>query len=200
MENGDAHLIERKLDGQTLLEGGFLTVRRDRVCLPDGAQATREYVVHPGAVAVVPLLDDGRMVVERQFRYPLHRVIVEVPAGKIDPGEATLQCAARELFEETGYQAQEWALAGRMHPTAAYTDEFIEIWFARGLRAGRPQLDEGEFIEVMACAPEDLMAQARAGELTDAKTLIALFWWQQWQLGLWSPSWQPAPVAPAEWA
>ena len=117
----DAHLREHALGGQLLHKGNFLEVRRDDVRLPDGAAATREYVVHPGAVAIVPLLDDGRLVLERQFRYPVGRVLLEFPAGKIDPGESTLRCAQRELLEETGYQAREWARAGVIHNAAAYS-------------------------------------------------------------------------------
>jgi ADP-ribose pyrophosphatase len=152
----DPHLREQGLGGVVLSRGNFLEVRRDDVLLPDGSQATREYVVHPGAVAIVPLLDDGRLVLERQFRYPVGKVLLEIPAGKIDPGEDTLACAQRELLEETGYYAREWARAGVVHNAAAYSTEGIEIWFARGLSAGTQRLDVGEFLELCLLSEAEL--------------------------------------------
>jgi ADP-ribose pyrophosphatase len=190
MADPDDHLIERRLSSEELLRGNFLRIQRDTVALPDGSHATREFVRHPGAVAVVPLLDDGRVLLERQWRHPLGRVLLEIPAGKVDAGESTLACARRELLEETGYTAREWAHATWVHNAAAYSDEGIDLWFARGLTAGAPQLDAGEFLETVAMAFEDLDALARAGELTDAKTLIALMWWQRWRSGEWSLNWQ----------
>ena len=166
-----------------LVKGNFLDVRRDDVRLPDGAVATREYVVHPGAVAIVPLLDDGRLVLERQFRYPVGKVLLEIPAGKIDPGESVLACAQRELLEETGYQAREWARAGVVHNAAAYSTEGIEIWFARGLSAGTQRLDVGEFIELCLMTEAELEQRAATGELSDVKTLIGLMWLQKWRAG-----------------
>ena len=115
----DAHLIERRTGGVTLLSGGFLEVRRDDVVLPDGSKATREYVQHPGAVAIIPILDDGRLVLVRQHRYTLGKVLLEWPAGKLEAGEDQLVCAARELQEETGFVAREWAYAGEIHNAAA---------------------------------------------------------------------------------
>lgn len=190
---GDPHLIERRVDCETRLEGGFLTVRKDTVSLPDGQLATREYVVHPGAVAVVPLLDDGRLVMVRQYRYPVQQVLLEFPAGKIDPGEPVLECAVRELAEETGYRAREWARAGVFHNAAAYSTEGIEIWFARGLVAGPQQLDAGEFVEVRALHETELDRLAAAGGLSDMKTMIGLHWLTQWRAGRWPLDWQPAP-------
>lgn len=191
----DAHLVETRLSSEQLLRGNFLDVRRDTIALPDGGRATREYVVHPGAVMIVPLLDDGRVIVERQYRYPLQQVILEFPAGKLDPGEARQRCAMRELAEETGYRAREWACAGVLHPTVAYSTEFIEIWFARGLYQGEQHLDQGEFIEVLAQEPAALDAAARRGELTDAKSLIALMWLQKSQSGQWPLTWTTVPDA-----
>jgi len=144
----DAHLVEHRVSSEQVYQGSFLDIRRDTVCLPDGRHATREWVVHPGAVMIVPLLDDGRVVIERQFRYPMGRVMIEFPAGKFDPGEPALACAIRELAEETGYSAAEWARAGILHNAIAYSNEGIEVWFARGLKAGANRLDEGEFLEV----------------------------------------------------
>ena len=197
MADDDGHLVERMLGAEVLLDGGFLQVRRDTVALPDGRQATREYVRHPGAVAIVPLLDDGRLLLERQYRYPLQQVLLEFPAGKIDPGESTFACAARELQEETGYSAREWACAGRLHNAAAYSNEFIEIWFARGLTAGVQQLDAGEFIELVVLSEAELDVLAARGELTDAKTLIGLLWLQRWRAGAWTLQWQEAATIAA---
>ena len=189
MTEADVDLTERLLHGETLLEGGFLTVRRDTVSLPDGSSATREYVVHPGAVAVVPVLDDGRVVMVRQFRDPLGQVLLEFPAGKIDPGEAVWDCARRELREETGYTARQWARACHIHNAAAYSNEGIEIWFASGLEPGPQALDTGEFLEVVAVTEQELDRLAQAGQLTDVKTLIGLQWLRQWRRGEWSLPW-----------
>jgi ADP-ribose pyrophosphatase len=188
----DAHLIERRIGSETRLEGGYLTVRKDTVSLPDGSQATREYVLHPGAVAVVPILDDGRVVMVRQYRYPVGRVLIELPAGAIDPGEPPYHCALRELAEETGYRAAEWARAGVFHNAAAYSTEGIEIWFARGLVSGPQRLDVGEFVEVCAISYPHLDTLAAAGELPDMKTMIGLQWLAQWRAGRWPLHWAPA--------
>ena len=189
----DAHLREQPLRSEQVYRGTFLDVRRDQVRLPDGATAQREYIVHPGAVMVVPLLDDGRLVVERQWRHPLARVMLEFPAGKLEHGEPPLQCAIRELLEETGYRAAEWARAGILHNAIAYSNEGIEVWFARGLTAGVRQLDAGEFLDVDIASADQLDDLARRGELTDAKTLIGLLWLQNWRAGRWPLAWRPAP-------
>jgi ADP-ribose pyrophosphatase len=193
----DQHLREHHQSGEVLVKGNFLELRRDHVRLPDGATATREYVRHPGAVAIVPLLDDGRLVLERQFRYPVGRVLLEIPAGKIDPGESTLACAQRELLEETGYQAREWARAGMVHNAAAYSTEVIELWFARGLRAGTQSLDAGEFIELCLLTETELERGVASGEVSDVKTLVGLMWLQKWRAGLWSLDWIAADTAVA---
>ena len=189
----DGHLRETLLEGEQVYLGHFLDVRRDRIRLPNGDTAHREYIVHPGAVMVVPLLDDGRLVVERQFRYPLGRVVLEFPAGKLDAGESPLQCAIRELMEETGYRADEWARAGILHNAVAYSTEGIEVWFARGLIPGERRLDAGEFLDVTHATVPELVDLARRGELTDAKTLIGLNWLQNWHAGQWDIVWQRAP-------
>ena len=189
----DAHLREETVRSEQAYLGAFLDVRRDQVRLPDGAQAQREYIVHPGAVMVVPLLADGRLVVERQWRYPLARVMLEFPAGKLENGEPPLQCAIRELIEETGYRAAEWARAGILHNAIAYSNEGIEVWFARGLALGERRLDAGEFLDVAVMSAEQLDGAAQRGELTDAKTLIGLLWLQNWRAGRWPLVWQPAP-------
>jgi ADP-ribose pyrophosphatase len=189
----DVHLREETLVSEQAYRGAFLDVRRDQARLPDGATAQREYIVHPGAVMVVPLLDDGRLVIERQWRYPLARVMVEFPAGKLDAGEPPLQCGIRELIEETGYRAAEWARAGLLHNAIAYSTEGIEVWFARGLTLGERQLDSGEFLEVGSASLEELDDMARRGELTDAKTLIGMTWLHNWRAGCWPLEWHAAP-------
>ncbi|HEX2010118.1 MAG TPA: NUDIX hydrolase [Roseateles sp.] len=185
-------LAERKIESRQVYRGHFLDVRRDTVRLPDGKESAREYIVHPGAVMVVPLLDDGRLLMERQYRYPMGRVMLEFPAGKLDAGEDKLACAQRELLEETGYRAREWAHAGVLHNAIAYSDEGIEIFFARGLTPGERQLDEGEFLDLVTHAPSELELLAARGELTDAKTLIGLLWLSRWQSGAWVLDWRPA--------
>jgi len=192
-EPDDEHLRETRLQTEPLFKGRFLDVRRDTVRLPDGTTTTREYIVHPGAVMVVPLLDDGRLVMERQWRMPVGRALLEFPAGKLDPGEGVLACAARELAEETGYRAAEFARAGLTHNACAYSTEAIEIWFARGLSAGERALDDGEHLEVVTLGPDEVDALAGRGEVTDAKTLIGLLWLQRWRAGAWPLVWQPAP-------
>jgi len=189
---GDRHLVETTVGTEELLRGRFLHVQRDTVALPDGGEATREFIRHPGAVMVVPVLDDGRLLLERQWRHPLQRVLLEFPAGKIDAGEDPWTCGRRELLEETGYTAREWAHAAWMHNAPAYSDEGIDVWFARGLQAGPPRLDEGEFIETVAMTADALDALTARGELTDAKTLVGLLWFQRWQSGAWPLHWQEA--------
>lgn len=175
----DSHLIEKRLGGRVLLCGGFLEVHKDDVQLPDGSTATREFIRHDGAVAVVPLLDesaDPLLVLVRQYRYPTGKVLLEIPAGKRDPGEAPLVCAQRELAEETGYVAREWAYGGEIHNAAAYSSESIWIWLARGLVAGDARPDAGEFVETVTMRLSELTALHDRGELPDVKTQLALHW------------------------
>ena len=189
-EGHDGHLREKTVSSEPLFQGHFLKAVRDHVQLPDGGHATREFIIHPGAVMVVPILDDGRVVVERQYRHPVDRVMIEFPAGKLDPGEDHLACARRELREETGYSAREWAYAGQLHPVISYSTEFIDVWFARGLTLGERRLDAGEFLDVFTATPQQLLEWSRTGELTDAKTLIGLLWLQNVMAGTWTLDWR----------
>lgn len=192
----DPHLTEHTTGSEELLKGHFLHVVRDTVRLPDGASATREYIVHPGAVAVVPLLDDGRIVLERQYRHPTRQVMIEIPAGKLDAGEGALVCGQRELLEETGYVAREWAYAFTMYPTVAYSDEAIEIWFARGLEHRGARLDAGEFLDVFTATPEEFLGWCREGKIVDSKTLASAVWLQNVLAGTWKLDWSAPPSQP----
>lgn len=195
----DRHLIEEKLSSEELFKGRLLHAFRDTVRLPDGASASREYVAHSGAVMIIPLLREASgeltLVLERQFRYPVGQVMIEFPAGKIDAGEETQLCAQRELQEETGYTATEWARAGLLHPVVSYSSEFIDVWFARGLTPGTRRLDEGEFLDVFTATPAQLMQWCRDGRVTDGKTLVAALWLQNVLSGAWELNWQAPALA-----
>ncbi|WP_297571767.1 NUDIX domain-containing protein [uncultured Deefgea sp.] len=177
--SADRHLIEETLSSQPLFKGKLLNAFCDTVRLPDGSTATREYIKHPGAVMVIPQLADGRLLLERQFRYPLDRVFIEFPAGKLDAGEDPLACAQRELLEETGYSAASWEYLGVIHPIISYTDEEIKLYLARDLTAGERQLDDGEFLESITMSMPELIAGVLDGRITDAKTIAGVFWAQQ---------------------
>jgi ADP-ribose diphosphatase len=169
-------LKETALSSEVVFSGIFLHVCRDKVECPDGREAIREYLRHPGAVVIIPVLDDGRLLFERQFRYPLGRAFIEFPAGKIDAGEAPLSCAIRELEEETGYRAEHWTHLGVMHPCIGYSDEKIEIYLAKGLTYVGYNWDEGEFLEFVEMAPQEATDAVLDGVITDAKTITALYW------------------------
>ena len=192
-----AHLTETRLTTEQVLRGHFLDVRRDMARLPDGSTASREYVVHPGAVMIVAQLADGQLILERQFRYPMQAVMIEFPAGKLDTGEDTWACAQRELLEETGYRAARWARAGVLHPVISYSTEFIEVWFARDLVQGQRTLDAGEFLDVFTASSEELLAWCASGAVTDAKTLTGMLWLQNVLNGNWKLDWQAVPASAA---
>lgn len=173
----DIHLIESEISGETVFQGALLHVRKDCVRLPNGKESIREYVVHPGAVVILAFLPNGKLLFERQFRYPLRRVFLEFPAGKIDHGEAIIDTAKRELLEETGYAASSWEYLGVMHPCIGYSDERIEIFAARDLcLVGEKQLDHNEFLDVVELLPSEAKEAVWDGRITDAKTIASLFW------------------------
>ena len=186
-------LQETTVESELVYQGLFLKVRRDKARLPDGSIHGREWVVHPGASAILALADDGRVLIERQFRYAMQQVYVEIPAGKIDPGETPLQTARRELLEETGYTAKQWALLTRIHPAIGFTNEIIDIFVARELGARETRkLDHGELLEIDWVSVGWLVDELRAGRLPDVKTQISVMHLQRMVEGDWPwPAFDP---------
>ena len=172
----NSDFTEKKISSRTVYRGRLLTLKRDEVSLPDGSVASREYVVHPGAAIILPLFDDGSVLLERQFRYPLGNHFYELPAGKLEPDEAPLETAKRELVEETGYVAAEWRELGRLHPCIGYSDEQIDFFLARKLEFKGVRPDEGEFLETLRMPLADSVDWVRRGRITDTKTILGLFW------------------------
>ncbi len=170
----DAHLIETRIATEDVFKGMLLHVKRDTVRLPDGETATREYIDHPGAVMIIPRLPDGKLLMERQFRYPLARIFIEFPAGKIDPGEEPAGTAARELLEETGYTAGRWSHLATLHPLITYSTERIEIYTADALAFVGANLDAGEFVETFSATLDEALTWIDRGEVTDVKTMLGL--------------------------
>jgi len=194
LPSGDQHLREERIAGEDIYGGIFLKMKRDTVSLPDGQQAVREYLTHPGAVAIVALLDDGRILLERQYRYPIAKACIEIPAGKLDPNENPLLCAQRELAEETGYTAKKWSYIRRIHPVISYSTEFIDIYLAEDLVPGKSKLDDEEFLDVFAAPLEQLIAWVEEGEITDVKTTISAYWLDRYRRGLVSPTTIAKPI------
>jgi ADP-ribose pyrophosphatase len=172
----DAHLAEVTVASERVFDGIFLHVNRDTVRLPNGQETGREYILHPGAVMLMPILPNGDVVMERQWRHPLGRVFVEFPAGKIDPGEPPLETCVRELREETGYVAERYTFIATINNAISYSNEHIDLYLAEGLTAGEAQLDHNEFLEVIAVAPAQVLEWVRDGTITDVKTIIGAFW------------------------
>jgi ADP-ribose pyrophosphatase len=176
---------ETRIAGETVFDGSLLKVRRDTVRLPDGGESVREYIVHPGAVMIIAQPDPGTIVLERQFRYPLGRHFIELPAGKIDPGEDPLHAAQRELREECGYAAAQWRHLATLHPCIGYADERIELYLARDLSHVGSMPDEGEFLEVMTVPLDEALAWVRDGRITEAKAVTGLLWAEKIRNGEW---------------
>jgi ADP-ribose pyrophosphatase len=173
-------LTEHFVSSEDLAVGNMLTVKRDTVRLPNGHQSQREYVVHPGAVVIVPILPNGNIIFERQFRYPLHQVFIELPAGKIDKGEDVLVTGQRELLEETGYSALHWHKLGVQHPCIGYSDEVIHIYLAQDLQLGQHQRDEDETLEVFEMSLNETTQMIYQGDITDSKTIVAIMLAEQY--------------------
>lgn len=171
-----ADFTETQLATKLVYAGQLLKVREDIVSLPDGQTARREWIQHPGAVIMIPLLDDNTVVLERQFRYPLKRHFYELPAGKMEPGEDPLATAQRELQEECGYQARLWQHLTTLHPCVGYSDERIELYLARELTHVGGALEDGEFLEMLALPLDEAIGWIKTGQITDVKTIIGLFW------------------------
>jgi len=167
---------ESRVDGRLAYDGALLKLHEDTVRLPDGKLARREWVKHPGAVVMLALLDESTILLERQYRYPLARHFLELPAGKIEPGEEHLLTAQRELQEECGYIAKSWRHFTTLHPCIGYSDEQMEFYLARDLKRVERALDDGEFLEVVQMPLADAFARVAAGEITDLKTVAGLLW------------------------
>ncbi len=178
-------LTEKQLSSSAVYDGRLLHVREDEVLLPNGNTSRREYIVHPGAVVVVPLLANGDVLMVRQFRYPLRCEFHELPAGKIDPGEDTLVCGQRELLEETGYKAGAWDFLTTIHPCIGYSDERILVYLARDLTEHGHRRDEDEFLENVRLPLDTALAWVREGRISDVKTMVGLFWAEKVAQGIW---------------
>lgn len=171
--------MDELIHSDTVFQGRFLKITRDQVKTPDGVLTHREYIRHPGAAVILPVLNDGRLVLIRQYRHALKRIFWEVPAGKRDPNEEPLQTAHRELKEETGYQAKNMHLMTVIHPVIGYADEEMFLYVATDLIHGEKKLDPGEHLEVYELTPQEVWNLIEKGEITDVKTLIAIFWYQK---------------------
>ncbi|MEY4014529.1 MAG: hypothetical protein RLZZ290_1393 [Pseudomonadota bacterium] len=182
-------LAEQRVSGRYLLDGRLLKIYRDEAIAADGSHCIREYTLHPGAAAMVPLFEDGSVLLERQWRYPLNRSFLEFPAGKLDPGEAPIQTAARELREETGFTASEWAALGPMHPVISYSTEVIHLFLARGLTEGVAQREAGECLDLVRLPLDAFFDAIGQGLVTDAKTLACAYWLSRMQTGHYAPDW-----------
>lgn len=176
-------LEEKTLSSDEVYCGNFLKIYKDKVKLPDGKLTTREYIKHPGAAAIIPLLNNGKVIIERQWRYPARKAFLEIPAGKLDPNEEPLMCAKRELQEETGFVASDWIFLGKINNALGYSNESIWIYLARGLEKREQHLDPGEFVEIKEIPWEDLVKKSINGEITDVKTIIGAFWLEKYLAG-----------------
>jgi len=172
-------LTEQTLSSETVYEGRLLHARLDRVRLPNGHESNREYLVHPGAAVIIPVFDNGDILLERQHRYPLHRDFIELPAGKFDPDETELACAQRELLEETGYAAREWQYLATFYPCIGYSDERLVYFLAKGLVHEGDNLDPDEFLEILRIPLAEALAMVKDGRICEGKTVMGLLWLNQ---------------------
>ncbi len=178
-------LKEKTLSSASVFKGKLLDVRRDEVELPDGITTIREYIRHPGAAVMVPLLENGDLVFLSQYRYAVGEVMVELPAGKLDPGEAPLDTAKRELVEETGYTCERLTRLGLIHPCIGYSDERIAVYLATGLKPAKAEGESDEFVEPFELSLKEALEWIRQGKITDVKTIIALYWAERHLAGEW---------------
>ena len=178
-------LREIKISTKTIFKGKLLHVIRDEVKLPNGKTSVREGIKHPGAVVVIPFLDENTLIMERQYRYYPDEIFYELPAGKTDPGEDFLTTGKRELLEETGYEAGMWTFLSHLYPAIGYADEKMAIYAARDLSMRQIDRDEDEFLEIIEMPLGQAMEMLRCGEITDAKTMVGLFWAEKLAKGDW---------------
>ena len=165
---------EKTLSREEIYKGRVVELHNDRILLPDGRESTREVMEHPGGVTVIPVDEQGMVTCVRQYRYPMGRHLLEVPAGKLEKDEDPLECAVRELSEETGLTAEKFIDLGRIYPSPGYSAEILYLYLALGLHPGEMHLDEGEFLDVEQHTLEELTEQIMRGELCDAKTVAAV--------------------------
>tara|TARA_A100000164_G_C21918425_1_gene779413 strand:- start:1615 stop:2238 length:624 start_codon:yes stop_codon:yes gene_type:complete len=190
-----SHLSEKRVSGKCIYDGSFLKMHSDVVISSDGFRTCRDYAVHPGAVAILPFLDDSTLLLERQWRYPLNRSFLEFPAGKIDKGELPIITAQRELLEETGFVADEWAFLGEFHPVSSYSTEVIFLFMARFLSEKQtPNTDDGECIDLLELSINDFVSLIENNTISDAKTISMGFWLLRCINGEYSPKWQKAQI------
>lgn len=186
---------ETRISSETVYRGVFLHMNADKVRLPDGRTTVREYIKHPGAVMMIPLLDNQTVVLVRQFRYPVGRHFIEIPAGKMDAGEEPLATAKRELIEECGYEAKTWQHLTTIHPCIGYSDERIELYLARDLNYVGRAPDDGEFLEVMPMPLKQALEWVRDGKITEVKAVIGLLWTEAIVQGVWQAA-KTLPLRP----
>lgn len=174
-DSDDKNLVEKKISSEKVFDGVLLHVRKDEVELPNGHKSVREWIEHPGASAVIPILPNNRIILVRQYRYPVAKVTLEVPAGKLDKiGEDPLVCAERELSEETGYTAKKiWKLT-TIATTVGFTNEMIHLYAASDLTAGKKHPDDDEFINTVKIPLADAVKLVETGEIIDAKSIISI--------------------------
>jgi ADP-ribose pyrophosphatase len=185
MSRKNQDLTETQVSSRNVFDGELLHVYQDQARMPDGRVKVREYITHPGAVVIIPLLDSGKLILERQHRYPLHRDFFELPAGKIDLNEEPLSCAKRELLEETGYAADNWRYLATLHPCIGYSDEKLIYYLATGLTFRGANLDDGEHLEVFTLPLATALEWVKAGKITDNKSVSGLFWAEKVLHGEW---------------